>query len=325
VTKIDPNVKIPDAVRKIAAAADAAFHAAAGTTPPPADAPPVVVVDEVVPPVTPEVIAPVAAAPIDWEHRFNSMKGRFDASQTNIRAMSDQIATMQQQLAAAPVALTAEVPAELQASSLLTAEDVTEYGQEFLDVVGKKALDQINPEMTKLKKDLAALQKRLEGDTISKVADARNAMHTALDDAIPNWQQVNVAPEFHSWLALPDSFSGVIRHQLLSAAYEQNNTPRVAAFFKGFLAQEAALAPALEAEPALPDDTGKIPLESLAAPGRAKTAAAPGAPVEKPTFTATDVSQFFADCAAGKYKGREAEKARIDEIIVVAGKEGRIR
>lgn len=333
--KIDPNVKIPDAVKKLAAAADAAFHASQGTTPapaegdappiePPADAPPALVTPEVTPPTPPPTDAP-PAAPIDWEHRFNSMKGRFEASQANIRAMSDQIADMQARLAAAPTPQPIETPPELQAASLLTPEERESFGAEFLDVVGKKAREQLSPEMAQLKKDLADLQKRLEGDTAAKAANARNAMNTALDEGIPNWREVNVAPEFHSWLALPDSFSGVIRHQLLSAAYEQNNTPRVAAIFNGFLAQEAALAPAPDAEPALPGDTGKIPLASLAAPGRAKTAAAPGAPVEKPTFTATDVSQFFADCAAGKYKGRDAEKARIDELIVVAGREGRIR
>jgi hypothetical protein len=141
------------------------------------------------------------------------------------------------------------------------------------------------------------------------------------------WRQVNVAPDFHSWLQLPDPFSGAIRHSLLSAAYEQNNTPRVLAFFNGFLAQEAALAPAPEV--AQPDasvtETGKIPLETFAAPGRAKTSAAPGAPAEKPTFTATQVSKFYADSASGKYRGREAEKDRIDAQIVEAGREGRIR
>jgi hypothetical protein len=88
---------------------------------------------------------------------------------------------------------------------------------------------------------------------------------------------------FHDWLKLPDSFTGAIRHKLLTAAYEQNQTPQVLAFFNGFLAQEAALAPVTPGAPA-PAADGKIPLDTLAAPGRAKTAAA-NAPVEKPTFT----------------------------------------
>jgi hypothetical protein len=47
-------------------------------------------------------------------------------------------------------------------------------------------------------------------------------------------------PEFHDWLKLQDTFSDAIRHELLTAAYERNDIPRVLAFFNGFLAQEAA-------------------------------------------------------------------------------------
>lgn len=133
-------------------------------------------------------------------------------------------------------------------------------------------------------------------------AQARRNLETTLDTQVPSWRDVNVAQEFHSWLALPDLFSGAIRHELLKAAYEQNDTPRVLAFFKGFLAQEAASAPAPygQTQPAPADATqgdasGKIPLETFAAPGRAKTAAATGAPAEKPTFTHAQIAKFYAD------------------------------
>jgi hypothetical protein len=321
-TTIDPNVKVPNAIRKQTEAAEAAFHAAAGTAPAPAE-PPVSPPAEVIPPVTPEVTPP--AAPQDWEHAFKSMKGRYESSQTNIRNMSDQMAAMQQQIvtlqAAAPVA------PELLATSFLTPEETTEYGAEFLDVVGKKALEKVSPEMAAMKKELASLTAKINGDSAASSANARNAMNTDLDERCPTWREVNVTQEFHSWLQLPDPFSGAIRHSLLSAAYEQNNTPRVLAFFNGFLAHEAALAPATQGAEPDPSvaETGKIPLETFAAPGRAKTSAAPGAPVEKPTFTAAQISKHYADSARGAYRGREVERDRIDAQIVEAGRDGRIR
>lgn len=327
-TRTDPNVKIPNAVKNLAAAADAAFHAANGTTPEPV-APVAPVEPVVVAPVTSEVTPPVVAAPAapqDWEHAFKSMKGRYESSQNSIRAMGEQMTAMQSEVARLQ-ASTSVTPPELQAASLLTPEETSEYGQEFLDVVGKKALEKLSPEMAAMKKELASLRGQLAGDSAAQAVNARNAMNTDLDNRCPTWRTVNVSQEFHSWLQLPDPFSGAIRHSLLSAAYEQNNTPRVLAFFNGFLAHEAALAPAPKGEePALTvDDTGKIPLETFAAPGRAKTSAAPGAPVEKPTFTAAQVSKHFADSVSGKFRGREAEKARIDALIVEAGNEGRIR
>lgn len=316
-TPTDKNVKIPEAVRRLAEQADAALNAAKG--PPPA---------EVTPEVTPEVIPEVASSPIapvqDWEHAFKSMKGRHDSAQNNIRAMSDQMTALQAEVAALR-AQPAEVPAELRGESFLSDEIVTEYGAEFLDVVGKKALEQLSPEMKAIKKELDALKAARATDTEMQTANARNAMNTALDDNIPSWRGVNVAPEFHSWLALPDPISGAIRMSLLSAAYEQNNTPRVAAIFNGFLAHEAALAPAPAAgEPDLTaHNAGKIPLESFAAPGRAKTSAA-AAPVEKLTFTTRQVSQFYADVSSGKYRGRDEERSRIDTQIIEAGRDGRV-
>lgn len=326
-TTIDPNVKIPNAIRKQAEAADAAFHAAMGTTATTVESvPPAAPLAEVSPLVMPEVTPP-AAPPQDWEHAFKSMKGRYESGQNSIRAMSDQMTAMQAEIARLQSAPRADTPAELVAASLLTPEETNEYGAEFLDVVGKKALEKVSPEMAALKKQMASLQAKLDGDSAATAVNARNAMNIGLDQQLPTWRTVNVAPEFHSWLQLPDPFSGAIRHSLLSAAYEQNNTPRVLAFFNGFLAHEAALDPAIGGvEPdTTVTETGKIPLETLAAPGRAKTSAAPGAPVEKPTFTAAQVSKFYADSASGKYRGREAEKDRVDAMIVEAGREGRIR
>lgn len=326
----DPNIKIPSAVQRLAAEAEAAFHAVNGAPPAeaPVDAPaePAPVAAEVAP-VTPEV-TPAAPAPVaapDWEHAFKSMKGRYDSAQNSLRDLSAQVASFQARIAELE-ARPAEVAPELRPESFLTPEETSEYGVEFLDVVGKKALEKISPEMAALKKELAALKGHVEGSAAATAANARNAMNKALDENIPSWREVNVAQEFHSWLALPDPMSGAIRHSLLSAAYEQNNTPRVAAIFNGFLAHEAALAPAPPAEPDLEAIVAdKIPLASLAAPGRAKTAAAPGAPVEKPIFSTAQISKFYADVAAGRYRGKEAEYNRIDAQIVEAGREGRVR
>lgn len=357
VKPVDPNTKIPNAVRRAAAAADELHKVSYSKT----EGDPAPVANDnapapaAAPEVTPEPVAPnpdltmtpsvtppsnpapaptpaPAAAPepnetVNWEHRYKSMEGRYKRAENDIRAMSDQIASMQALIANMQAQAPAEpTPPELQARSLLTPEEVNEYGSEFLGVVAKKAKEELTPEMAKLQKEIERLNKRLEGSQQSASARARAELEATLDEKIPNWRDINVAPEFHSWLALPDLYSGAIRHQLLTAAYEQNNTPRVLAFFKGFLSEEAATAPA-PSEPAPAGATpSKIPLENFAAPGRAKTAAAPpSAPAEKPIFTRAYIAKFYADAAAGKFRGREAEKNRIEAQIFDAEREGRIR
>jgi hypothetical protein len=338
VSKTDPNVNIPAAVRRQAEAAEARFKAMKGEPAAPVepvanDNTPVANDNTPAPaaPVTPEVTPPPAAAApvsqdVNWEHRYKSMEGRYKRAEQDIRALSDQLASMQSLVGTLQARSPAEpTPAELRAESLLTPEEVNEYGEEFLGVVAKKAKEELSPEVTELKKKLATLEKRLEGTVTSTETRAKHDLESTLDRDVPNWREINVAPEFHSWLALPDLFSGAIRHELLKAAYEQNNTPRVLAFFKGFLSEEAALAPKIQGEPDQGATPDKIPLESLAAPGRAKTAAATGAPAEKPTFTRAQIAKFYADAAAGKYRGREAERNRIEAQIFDAEREGRIR
>ena len=338
----DPNTFIPPAVRKMAEQADAAFRAQSGQpqpvpeqAPPPVEAPPPVAAPPAEPVqlplfdqggVTPQVTPPVAPVSEEsWETRYKAMEGRWKRAEGDVRSMSEQIASMQNLIVS--MQRPAETPSELRPQSLLTPEEVTEYGSEFLDVVARRAKEELNPEVAALRNKLTTLEKQLQTTAEQNTTKARYEMEANMDRSIPHWRDINVLPEFHAWLALPDMYSGAIKHDLLRAAYAQNNTPRVISFFKGFLDQEAAYAPQgseLHSADGL-QTNGKVSLESFAAPGRAKTSAASTAPVEKPIITRAQISQFYAESASGKYRGREAEKAQLEAMIFDAEREGRIR
>jgi hypothetical protein len=252
------------------------------------------------------------------------MEGRYKRAENDILSMSGQIASMQSLIASMQQPVTPETPAELRPQSLLTPEEVNEYGSEFLGVVARRAKEELNPEVIALRSQLSRLENQFKGNAEQNAARAQFEMEANLDRALPQWRDINFLPEFKAWLALPDMYSGAIKHDLLKAAYAQANTPRVLAFFKGFLDQEAALVPQGQ-EPQLPEPNGKLSLEAFAAPGRAKTSAATPAPVEKPIITRAQISQFYADSASGRYRGREAEKNQLEAMIFDAEREGRIR
>lgn len=337
----DPNVSVPPAVKALAAKADAAFRAANGIpdpTPevvlPPQDTPsaPAPEVPPQPPVVEPPVVTPEVKAPpeVNWEHKYKSMEGRHNRSQEQIRAMGEQIKQLQGLLATMPEP-GATAQTQPQTPSLITEQEETEYGKEFLDVVGKRAKQELGSEVEELKKTIKDLKSRVESSTQVTAQNARTNLENTLTQQVPNWLDINVSQEFHDWLALPDAYSGVIRHELLKSAYERNDTPRTLAFFKGFLSEEAALAPA---EPGVQPDQntginpGKIPLETFAAPGRAKTAATGQVPTEKPSFTRQQVRDFYIELSKpgnGIYRGQDALKNRIDQQIIEAGREGRIR
>jgi hypothetical protein len=337
--QIDPNVKIPDAIKARAAAADAAFNAAYGQESSNDDG--VQETNEAEENTSSEAKEAEASASEakvtsesneqpthkseddqSWEHRYKSMKGRYDRAESQIRQMSDQITGLQNLLST--MQTPSNTPAELEAERFITAEEEQDYGSEFLNVVGKKAKEELLPVVKKYESKIAELEAKLQGVNGFVEQDARARMEQSLDREVPDWRDINFNPEFLTWLKLPDTYSGVIRHELLKAAYSRNDSPRVLAFFKGFLAEEAAVDPA-NAETGRSAAPAKPSLEQFAAPGRAKTAAATGAPAEKPVFTRADIAKFYADSAAGKFRGKEAEKDRLEAQIFEAEREGRIR
>lgn len=341
---VDPNVKIPDAVKALAAAAEQIHKDAYSTEnaeAPPAEqaekpdgelsaqslaqpdqvSEPTAKADE--PKTTQEVTRQVSEE--SWEHRYNSMKGRFDRAQQQLTQQAERIASLERTLAAMQSQPRSnETSSELRAERLITPEEEQDYGPDFLNVVGKKAKEELLPIVKKYEDEIAGLKQQLAGVGSYVAQDAQGRLMDTLDRTVPNWREQNVDPEFLNWLALPDPYSGAIRHEMLKAAWERHDAPRVAAFFKGFLAEEAAYRGPAGSEPPA-KQAGKVSLETLAAPGRAKTAAASSAPAEKPIITSAQISKFYADVASGRYNGRDEEKLRFEKQIFEAQREGRIR
>lgn len=339
---IDESVVIPRAVLAAREAADRMQREAieARNAPPPqSDAPPdtPITQDPPVPPVTQEVAPPQNDNPPgeSWEHKIASANGRYaaevkrrerlqqqvdelnadnDAMRAHIRTLELQIRTP------AP----AKEPAPVQ--RLTTDEDRETYGDDLLDLVARRAVEAVSPKLAELEEENANLRRQVGSVGEKFVMDAREKLYQTLDKEQTEWRTTNQSEGFLDWLALPDPYTGVNRKSLMMQAFERNDAPRVLAFFRGFHAEVAATAPAGSRTDEEANASGKVPLESLAAPGRAKSAAAPtGAPSEKPTYTRAQIGQFYRDVRDGKYRGREAEQANIEADIFTAGPEGRIR
>jgi hypothetical protein len=347
-SSVDETVKVPAAIRAAAAQADELFKAAynnpieegteasTGAEEVASEGKPSVETFETpAKELAPEVKSEVrdenkSEEDQSWEHRYKSMKGRFDRSQDQIRQMSEQITNLQ--LVVSNLEMRApdndsnnysKDPSE----RLITAEEENDYGAEFLSVVGKKAREELLPIVRGYEDKISRLEAQLKGVNGHFAQSAKQKMLSDLDERISNWRDVNKQPEFLEWLELPDLYSGAIRHELLKAAYERNNAPQVAAFFNGFLAEEAAMRPAgsAEATNGAPRRAPAVDPASLAAPGRAKSAASASAPAEKPFFTGAEIAKFYADVASGKFRGNEAEKDRIEAQIFDATRNKRVR
>lgn len=325
---IDETVVLPRAVRDAAARSAEliaeAYPASPENAADPAAAPNPDLTFSAPTPETPAPTPQVEETP-NWEHMYKSLKGRHDRAERQISELAQRLDEVQR----SPAPASAPPPAPTApASRLITPQEESEYGTEFLQVVGKRARDEFGTDIEGLKATVAQLQGKLDGVAQVTTMSAKDKMFATLDERLPTWKAVNTDPKFLSWLELPDAFSGVTRYTLLTQAYERNETSRLLAFFNGFLSEEAATAPQPTRTEVTPGVTpgGKVPLEQLAAPGRAKTAAATdSAPAEKPVITTAQISKFYADVAAGKYRDDPDAKNATERAIFDAQKDGRIR
>jgi len=118
---------------------------------------------------------------------------------------------------------------------------------------------------------------------------------------------------------------------MLNTAFKAADAPRVVAFFRGFLAEEAATghapAPANVQPPPAPR-TPAVDLAALAAPGRAQPATGnqlPGTPPAKPVYTHAQIAAFYDAVRRGHYEGRNDERQALEADLIAAGREGRVR
>lgn len=353
---IDKDVVIPAAVRRAAEAADKAQREHIGlpepmpepapTSTPPADgiiiaepptpAPPPGVTSTVepAPPLPPAATVPDTGKGDTWENRYKAEHGRYmsqkdllTAATGRISLLENHIGSMSEQIAQLQAAPPAPAPVP---TSLLTDKEREEFGPDMIDVMRRVALEAVAPQLAPIEQLTATtrdLSTRLSGTTQAVNRTAMQDMMAKLDVAMPEWRKVNLMDEFKAWLALPDPYFSLIRKNELLKAWEQNDTPRVLQFFKGFIAELAATDPAIVPQPEPPASAQptRPDLSSLAAPGRARQSAAPEPPTEKQIITTADIKAFYDRKRSGHYVGREAEFHALEQELFLAQREGRVR
>jgi hypothetical protein len=300
---------------------------------------------------------PPPEEPQDWQHQFNSMKGRYDRAEQDNRRLAGQINDMQRLIAS----LNTSAPQQNNGSGngsgvrfeggpsgnkphnlppgvkRVTEKELTDYGSDLIDVMGRRAMEiqdaTLLPELYNLRNELNQVKSQIGGVRQTVEYDAQTRMYNQLDKEIPNWKTINSHPDFVGWLQMPDPLSGQIRHGLLAEAFNSQQANRVMEFFKRFLSDSGVSSPAngqgqqpgngaLTGSSYAP--TPQVDLMSLAAPGRARAGQTSVTP-EKPYVSPAEIKQFYTDAASGRYAGREDEYNRIQQEIFAASRENRVR
>ena len=288
--------------------------------------------------------APQPQTQEDWEHQFKSLKGRYDREQEDKRRMQQQLIDRERlmaQMAQVPQNQVQNYIAPTEGSGVrfniqppgrrVTPKEVQEYGEEVIDIMGRRAAEVYEPVINQLMSELNQVKQQIGGVKNTVVFDARVKMYEDLAKEVPNWDAINNSPAFAQWLDQIDPISRQARRSFLNAAHNSNVTSQVVDIFRGFLSDVAARSPANGAgqQPGNGAGNGAAPtpqvnLAQFTAPGRAKTGQTT-VPPEKPIYTRADITEFYHLKTSGKFAGREAEADALERSLFEAGNEGRIR
>lgn len=261
------------------------------------------------------------------EQAIRSLEGRLRAVQSDLDTAVGELATSranERRMAAELAALRSAVPSPAAAAPIptFTPEEVETYGEEFLEVVGKKAQQMIAPVKQEFERRLADIGASVATTKQAVDIQTREGFFEAMDTQMPNWRDLNADKEFIKWLGLPDPISGATRFDLLDDAFQKLNVQRTKAIFQSFVSSEASVDPAFKATRAPTTQPGKVDLATLAAPGRAQTAQA-SSPAEKPVISRAEITQFYMDVTKGLYSPDQV--AQHEAVLNEALKEGRVR
>lgn len=280
-------------------------------------------------PTTPAAPAPAETTPTPpappqhdvWEQKYKTLQGLFNkevpALQQQVRELAQTGQQTAQQLEA--LRLAQQTPPEPKQHEV-DHRDVESFGSDLVDMVQRVTQKTLGDVAQKLDAVVATIDRRLtqierdvQGTTQSVAVTAEQSFFDRLTKQVPNWEAINASEAFLAWLGVEDPVYGAPRQTGLDAAQRSLNADRAAAVFRAFEAtQSTAPAPKPNA------------LDKQVSP-RAVATPEPTPQADTPMLTQKQITDFYGDVSRGKYRGRDVEAQRIEQVINQAIAEGRVR
>ncbi len=276
--------------------------------------------------------APAAPATDEFEQKYKTLQGKYDAEVPVLRAQVSNYERINQTLSAQVATLSEQVQSLSQAvaqkaepvpQELVTSRDVEQYGSDLIDLINRVAdartaaavaavRDEVRQATSAVSQDVAGV-KRNQQQTDRALYEQR------LTEAVPDWRAINVDPAWLQWLSQFDPILGATRQDALNIAYRNFDAPRTVAFLQTFLAthtpQTAALTPQEElARQVTPSTTSSPAVTTPPADTRSAK-----------VWTQEEIGVVYKEVLQGKWKHNPEGKAALLKEIDQAVAEGRVR
>lgn len=289
-------MNVPEQVRRQAERADELLNQVNSTSgepePVPLSSAPEVVTEpthEPTPAPTPEPTPqPTPAPQQDWEHKYRTLQGVFNAQRSawdaEKNAFEARIAALEQAARQAQVAQPAAPTVNL------TDADVETFGPELVEAIHRQAsaiaeriveqrIAEVKPALQQATEQVQSVARQ-----VSQTADER--FFGELAKLVPDWQEVNADSRWLDWLDQADPLSGLPRQAMLNDARAKLDYQRTARMFQVFKTEAGIAAPVPVAAAPVPPAPPVSPR-----PAGSSTAAAPREPVM--TVARSEITQHY--------------------------------
>jgi hypothetical protein len=267
----------------------------------------------------------------DWEQKYKTLQGMHNTEMPKLRNENQDLMNKVNNLEKLIAGMGTDEPVvvdEVKVGSVVTKEDIDNYG-DSIDMMRRVSREEMAPVMSQLKAISSSLNKmttevmpKVDSVVSNQARTATQQFWDVVETSVPNWAEINRNEDFSTWLFMPDPMSGSIRQDLLEDAQKKGDAQRVVNFFNSWIAETGYVTANSETNSTARADAN-AELNNQIAPG-----AGHGAELrqegEKPSFTGEEIRAFYNDVAMGKFKGREAERDKIEADIFLAQNENRV-
>jgi hypothetical protein len=259
-------------------------------------------------------------APVDpevpeekWEQKYKTLKGMYDAEvprlHADVRELKSQVESLRKAAETKPVEVKPTTP-----EKLVTDADVEAFGSDLIEVqrkVAREVAAEFRSELDAMKAENQKLRDQLTA-TGTQVSEA--TFEQRLHRLVPDFQDVNVNPQWIEWLNEVDPLLRAPRKSVAQDAFNRGDAEAVAHYI-GMFKQSIT--------PVKPTKDVTEELERQVQPNRTASSNAPVSQKGK-TYTTADIDKMFKQVAELGNRGKVEEAKKLEAEIDAAYMEGRV-
>jgi hypothetical protein len=248
-----------------------------------------------------------------WRQKYKTLQGMYDKEVPRLHA---EVKDLKAELSTLSAKLETKEEQKKQLESLVTDEDVKNFGEDLIEVqrkVAKEVAAEYDAKLQAYEAKIAALEQNI-GTTQSSVAES--SFEAKLHRLVPDFDAVNTDPKWIAWLDEVDPVLRGPRRTVAEQAFTSGDAEGVAYYVDMF---KQSMAP----EPTPEVEKPNKELERQIQPSRKASSATPTSQKGK-VYSASQIASMFKKAVTLSSTGRIDEANKLEAEIDAAYMEGRV-